>query len=94
MLSQVHYLIRSKTDGSYLVAHPNTDDTSGYLLLFREHSEALSYLNTHGFDIAHQFAVESLASTQLGALLKRWGFTGVGIVQDPLLPHIQFLSQN
>lgn len=98
MLSQIYYLIRSRTDGRYLVAHPNQDlplgKASGYLLLFREQFEALSYLNTHGFDVAEQFAVESIPGTQLGGLLQRWGFAGVGIVQDPLLPKIEFLSPN
>jgi hypothetical protein len=60
--------------------------------MFREHFEALSYLNTHGSGVADRFAVESLPGTQLAGLIKRWGFAGVGIVQDPLLPRIEFLS--
>jgi hypothetical protein len=98
MLSQVYYLVRSRADGRYLVAHPNQDrplgEALGYLLLFREHFEALSYLNTHGSDVAERFAVESIPGKQVGSLLQRWGFTGVGIVQDPLLPKIEFLSHN
>lgn len=95
MLSQIYYLVRSKADGHYLIAHLEQDrasNDSGYLLLFGEYSEALSYLNTHGGDVIERFAVESLPSTQLGGLLKRWNFTGVGIVRDPLLPKIEFLS--
>jgi hypothetical protein len=94
MLSQIYYLVRSQADGRYLVAHleQRPSDDSGYLLLFGEYSEALSYLNTHGGDVAERFAVESLPSTQLGGLLKRWNFSGVGIVRDPLLPKIEFLS--
>lgn len=95
MLSQIYYLVRSKTDGRYLVAHPKANaqpSGSGYLLMFREHFDALSYLNTHGSDVAEHFAVESVPGTQMGGLLKRWGFSGVGIVQDPLLPKIEFLS--
>lgn len=94
MLSQVYYLLRSKADGRYLVARPNQDNALGYLLLFREDFEARSYLSTHGVGVAEQFAVESLPSTQLQGLLTRWGLTGIGIVQDPLLPTIEFLSQN
>lgn len=97
MFSQVYYLVRSRADGRYLVAHPSPDaepGESGYLLMFREHFEALSYLNTHGSDVAERFAVESVPGTQLGGLLKRWGFTGVGVVQDPLLPKIEFLSHS
>jgi hypothetical protein len=94
MFSQVYYLVRSRADGSYLVAHPNTAAAgeSGYLLMFREHFDALSYLNTHGSDLANRFGVESVPGSQLAGLLKRWGFAGVGLVQDPLLPKIEFLS--
>ncbi len=95
MLSQVYYLFRSRADGQYLAAHPNSDDRpseSGYLLLFREHFDALSYLNTHGSNVADRWAVESVTGTQLVGLLKRWGFSGVGIVQDPLLPKVEFLA--
>ncbi len=98
MLSQVYYLLRSRADGSYLVAHLNQEETeaknSNYLLMFNESFDALSYLNTHGFDIRDRFAVESIASNQVGNLLQRWGFKGVGIVQDPLLPKIDFLTKN
>jgi hypothetical protein len=91
MLSQVYYLVRSKADGSYLAARPNSEGL-GYLLLFREHFDALSYLNTHAGELASRFSVESLPGTQLGSLLKRWGFSGVGIVNDPLIPNIEFLQ--
>ncbi len=46
MFSEFYYLVRSQVDGRYLIAHPNPE-TSGYLLLFRENFDALSYLNTH-----------------------------------------------
>lgn len=93
MFSQIHYLILSRADGRYLVATNNlgTDSaTASYLLMFREHFDALSYLNTHGADVADRFTVESVSGTQLKGLLQRWGFTGVGIVQDPLVPQIEF----
>ncbi|MBF2003480.1 MAG: hypothetical protein IGS38_22500 [Synechococcales cyanobacterium M58_A2018_015] len=103
MLSQIFYLIRSRADGQYLVARPRGQSAAkgrddqpadpGYLLMFQEHSDALSYLNAHGAQVADQFAVESIPSTQLKSVLKRWGFTGVGVVQDPLLPRIEFLQQ-
>ncbi|BAZ52477.1 hypothetical protein NIES4103_51380 [Nostoc sp. NIES-4103] len=93
MLSEVYYLVRSKTDGRYLTARPSAE-ASGYLLLFRENFDALSYLNTHAPDVANRFAVESIPGTQLGSLLKRWGFGGVGIVSDPLLPKVEFLEHN
>ena len=105
MLSQVFYLIRSKVDGQYLVARTKAEPKPGsdqagdskpvddqYLLVFKEHYDALSYINTHGADVADRFAVESIAGTQLGNLLERWGFTGMGMVQDPLLPRIEFLQ--
>lgn len=100
MLSQTFYLVRSKLDGSYLVAHPKPQSAKpdspaadpGFLLMFREHFDALSYLNTHGAGVADRFAVESIPGTQLETLLKRWGFSGIGMVQDPLLPRVEFLS--
>jgi hypothetical protein len=101
MFSQIHYLVRSRTDGQYLVARPRQVSESGdrqpppgYLLLFKEQSDALSYLNTHGAEVADRFAVESIPGSQLGALLSRWGFQGVGIVEDPLLPRVEFLARD
>ncbi|MEH2081127.1 MAG: hypothetical protein V7K89_14305 [Nostoc sp.] len=93
MLSEVYYLVRSKSDGNYLIARPDAE-TSGYLLLFQENFDALSYLNAHAAEVANRFAVESIARTQLGNLLKRWSFSGVGIVTDPLLPKVEFLQHN
>lgn len=90
MLSQVYYIIRSKTDGKYLTARVE-EDKSGYLLLFKEDFDALSYLNTHAADLANRLTVESIPGTQIGSLLKRWGFAGMGMVNDPLLPKIEFL---
>ncbi|NEP45245.1 MAG: hypothetical protein F6K35_40895 [Okeania sp. SIO2H7] len=94
MLSEVYYLLRSKTDGRYVSANPDPDAATKYLLLFQKDFEALSYLNTHGKDVADKFAVESIASTQLKGILQRWGFQGVGVIQDPLLPRIEFLAVN
>ncbi|MBW4593644.1 MAG: hypothetical protein KME46_12200 [Brasilonema angustatum HA4187-MV1] len=93
MFSEVYYLVRSQADGRYLVARSDRK-ANGFLLLFREHFDALSYLNTHAGEVANRFAVESVAGSQIGPLLKRWGFSGVGIVSDPLLPKIEFLQQN
>ncbi|WP_353930626.1 hypothetical protein WJM97_20540 [Okeanomitos corallinicola TIOX110] len=91
MLAQIYYIIRSKTDGKYLTAKID-EDKSGYLLLFKEDFDALSYLNTHAADLANRLTVESLPGTQIGSLLKRWGFAGMGIVNDPLLPNIEFFQ--
>ena len=94
MYSEIFYLIRSKLDGQYLVAHPKTKEGMGYLILFKEHFDALSYLNKYAEDVRDRFSVESLPGSQLKSLVKRWEFEGVGIVQDPLLPRIEFLSIN
>jgi hypothetical protein len=97
-MSEIYYLVRSRMNGQYLVAHPRQESgdrasqNSGFLLLFKEQFDALSYLNTHGKDVADQFAVESLPQSQLEGVLKRWGFVGFGIVQDPLLPKVEFLG--
>ncbi|AFZ22588.1 hypothetical protein Cylst_0213 [Cylindrospermum stagnale PCC 7417] len=93
MLSEVYYLVRSQSDGRYLTARPNAE-ASGYLLLFRENYDALSYLNTHAAEVANRFAVESIPGIQVGNLVKRWGFSGVGIVTDPLLPKVEFLQHS
>jgi hypothetical protein len=91
MFSEIYYLLRSSADGRYLLAHPDAEN-SGYLLLFRENFEALSYLNTHAGELANRFVVESISGTQLSNLLKRWGFSGVGVVTDPLLPKVDFMQ--
>lgn len=99
MFSQIYYLARSKADGRYLAAYPHADpdanptQNKSYLLMFREHYDALSYLNTHARDVADRFGIESISGSQLETLLKRWDFNGVGIVQDPLLPKVEFLSR-
>ncbi len=94
MLSQIQYLIRSKIDGKYLTANISTEnkENSGYLLLFKENFEALSYLNTHGANVAKNFTVESISLPQLKTTLQRWGFAGIGLVEDPLLPNIKFMT--
>lgn len=91
MLSQIYYLLRSKVDGSYVSANPDSDSAVKFLLLFQEDFDARSYLNTHAPDVADRFAIESIPATQLKTILKRWGFQGVGVIQDPLLPNIEFL---
>lgn len=104
MYAQIYYLVRSKADGQYLVARfkpekarsddqPADETVQSYLLVFREHFEALSYLNAHGQDLVDRFGVESVPGSQLDPLLRRWGFQGIGIVQDPLLPKVEFLSR-
>lgn len=97
MLSSLHYLIRSKQDGQYLVARANEgniEKKTRYLLIFTEQYDALSYLNTHAKELSDRFAVESICGTQLKDILKRWGFDGVGLVRDPLLPAIDFMLKN
>ncbi len=94
MLSETYYLIRSKADGRYLAAHPNEDDASTFVLIFRENFDALSYINTHAGDLANRLGVETVSGTQLKTVLQRWSFNGIGMVTDPLLPKIDFLLQS
>jgi hypothetical protein len=89
MLSQFYYVVRSQTSGEYLVAHPSEDSADGFLLLFSADYEALSYVNTHGSSAG--CTVEMMPSTALPATLERWQLKGLGIVQDPLIPRVQFL---
>lgn len=95
MFSQTHYLLRSKTDGRYLVARIQPEEGQGinYILVFKEHHEALSYLNTHAAEFADQFGVESVISSQLTAIMQRWGYKGIGIVEEPIEPRVKFLQQ-
>jgi len=88
-MTQTYHVIRSKIDGKYLVANVNK---STYLLIYKEDFEALTYLNTHGAKIAGNFAVESITNTQLKGILQRWGFSGIGLVEDPILPKINFMK--
>ena len=90
-LSPPYYTVRSQINGNYLVAHPDPDQP-GYLLVFPEHFDALSYLNTHGGEAGDRFAVEALPTQQLQAVLQRWQLEGIGLVQDPLIPTIEFLT--
>lgn len=90
MAFQTYYLIRSKNDGQYITAHVGDNQ---YILLFQQDFEAYSYLNTHARDLAQKFAVETLVGSQLSALLNRWGYQGVGLVQDPLIPRVEFMAR-
>ena len=105
MLTTLYYLLRSRKDGSYLAAHPQSrtnhdpsdesaseaNPTPGYLIMFQEYADGLSYLNTHAPDLAADFAVESVSQTQLKGMMQRWQFDGVGLVTDPLLPKVEFM---
>jgi hypothetical protein len=96
------YILRSKLDGKYLTARlrdseENSNERSSalektYLLLFKADFEALTYVNTHAGDLSSRLGVEFLSSSQIKGLLQRWGYGGVGLVEDPLLPQIKFLS--
>jgi len=95
MFSQIYYVARSRQNGDYLTARlkqQNSDALAQYLLLFKEDFEVLSYLNTHASDLSDRFAVESVAGNQISGLLKRWSFSGIGLVQDPLTPRIELMA--
>jgi hypothetical protein len=86
----IYYAIVTRTSGQHLTV--SQDKSSHYLLLFSEDFNALSYLNHHARDLASQFAVEAIATNQLGNLLNRWGYQGVALVRDPLGPELEFLA--
>lgn len=95
MFSQIYYVARSRQNGNYLTARlkpQNSETPAQYLLLFKEDFEVLSYLNAHAEDLRDRLAIESLAGNQIGGLLKRWSFAGVGLIQDPLTPRIEFME--
>jgi hypothetical protein len=88
---QMYFLIRSKVDGKYLTARPDPDSASSYLLLFQENFDALSYLNKYAGELKDKLGVEGINQSQIKAVLQRWGFSGIGMVNDPLVPRIEFL---
>ena len=103
MQTTIYYVLRSRKDGSYLAAQVNADKSSssddqsqamsvGYLMLFREYADGLSYLNAHAPDLAANFAVESVSQSQLKTVMQRWSFEGIGVVEDPWLPKVQFMT--
>jgi hypothetical protein len=93
MNTTIYYVVRSKLDGQYLAAHPNPDTAEKYILLFPENYDALSYLNKFAGELKEKLAIESIVAMQLKSLMQRWGYAGVGLVRDPLLPKVEFLSQ-
>ena len=44
--------------------------------------------------MSDRLTVESVSPTQVKNLLQRWGYQGIGLVTDPLIPEIEFLSQD
>lgn len=91
-----YYVIRSQLNGQYLVAYPEVEkegrDTKGYLLVFSEHFDALSYVNAYSPELANRCGVESLMPNQLKPVLQRWGYAGIGLVKDALLATVEFLK--
>ncbi|MGC9502922.1 hypothetical protein [Baaleninema sp.] len=93
MFSQTYYAIRSRKDGSYLSARPDPEGSDRFMLMFSEHFDALSYINKYAAEYKDQLAVESISPTQLKGVLQRWGYAGLAVVRDPLLPRVEFLRQ-
>jgi len=93
MKFQPYYVLRSKSNGAYLTARAQTtsEGTVTYLLLFQQDHEALSYVNTHAPDLCDRFSIETLMSSQIKPLLQRWGYQGIGLVNDSLQPRIAFM---
>jgi len=83
-----YYLILFEQNGRYLVAYPKREKS--YLLLFLEYAQALSYLNTHAQQLAENFAIECHSMQQIQLIIKRWQFEGLGIVEDPWEPKIEW----
>jgi len=98
MLSTPYYLLRSKANSQYLVARPSAvgdhpeQPGNPFLMLFIADFDALSYLNTHAGEHAAQFSVEYCDRTQILNICDRWNYKGVGIVNDPLVPRVEFVS--
>ncbi|MEM6252147.1 MAG: hypothetical protein AAF821_04415 [Cyanobacteria bacterium P01_D01_bin.156] len=93
MFSKSYYLLRSTHDGQYLAAKPRNQESKGFLMLFNADYEALSYVNRHAAEVADRFAVEPISGQQLKQMMDRWGYDGVGVVNDPLVPEVDFLRK-
>jgi hypothetical protein len=99
MYAEQFYVVRSKQTGQYLLARPQLADPSEadlnnpkeFLLTFREHADALTYLNRFAESSAAAFAVEAIAGSQVGKVLTRWGYHGIALVSDPLVPQVDFM---
>jgi hypothetical protein len=92
MLSQSYFVVRSQTSGQYLVAHPSEDPSIGFLLVFSNDYDALSYINTHAQSSRGDGRVETIAVTSLRPTLDRWQLKGIGVVSDPLIPQVEFFQ--
>lgn len=100
-MTQLYYILRSRLDGSYLAARLQTGDQApdqpppaGFLLVFTADYDALSYLNAHAPDLSDRFAVETVTSASLKPLMGRWNFQGMGLVQDPRIPQVEFFKRS
>ncbi len=51
-------------------------------------------MNADATDLVNRLTVESIPGTQVRSVLKLWGFAGVGMVDDPLLPKVEFLQHS
>lgn len=102
MVSQLYYVLRSRIDGQYLAARPPTESppdpdkppAAGFLLVFTADYEALSYLNTHAPELSDKFGIETVMASNLKSLLSRWNFQGLGMVQDPRIPEVEFFNRS
>lgn len=96
-MSPIYYLLRSRADGRYLKARLRSPDPStpstGFLLVFKADYDALSYLSAHAPDLGDQFVVEPITPSNLKPLLSRWNFQGLGMVQDPRPPDVEFFNR-
>ena len=41
--------------------------------------------------MSDRLSIESVSATQLKSILQRWGYQGIGYVEDPLIPEIKFM---
>ena len=94
---QNYYLLRSRQNGEYIAARQpaQTEDQppQRYVLLFKHDHDAMGYLNAHAAEVSDRFAVEMSSLRQIKPMLERFGFTGIGFVSDPLVPHVDFMEQ-
>ncbi len=92
MFAETYTVLRSQVNGRYLVAHPQTETRSAFLLVFQDLEQALSYVNAHAPSTAGSWSLEPITTPQVQQMINRWQFAGFGLVEDPLVPNIRFMQ--
>jgi hypothetical protein len=62
--------------------------------VFTADYDALSYINAHAPELRDKFGVETVMASNLKGLMERWNFQGLGMVNEPRLPEVDFFNRS